>query len=150
VPFTLTRLLFPAMLLVAVYLLLRGHDQPGGGFSAGMVVAIAILVQYMIGGADWTERRLSLLRPVAWIGTGLVVAAGTGFAAMLFGRPFLTTYFAYADLPVIGKVPVASALAFDIGVFVLVVGATLLMLVALAHQSVRAHRASPRPVPGED
>jgi multicomponent K+:H+ antiporter subunit A len=144
VPFTLTRLLFPVMLLVAVFLLLRGHDLPGGGFSAGMVVAIAILLQYMIGGADWTERRLSLLRPAAWIGTGLLLATGTGLAAIAFGRPFLTTYFAYAELPLVGKVPTASALLFDIGVFILVVGATLLMLIALAHQSVRAHRAVPR------
>ena len=58
VPFTLTRLLFPVMLLVAAFLLLRGHDLPGGGFSAGMVVAIAVILQYMIGGTDWTEDRL--------------------------------------------------------------------------------------------
>lgn len=143
VPFTLTRLLFPIMLLVAAFLLLRGHDLPGGGFSAGMVVAIAVLLQYMIGGTDWTEDRLRL-RPRIWIGTGLLVAAGTGLAAWPFGRPFLTSYFAYAELPVIGQVPIASALIFDIGVFALVVGATLLVLVALAHQSVRGHRATPR------
>ncbi|HWX50694.1 MAG TPA: monovalent cation/H+ antiporter subunit A [Roseomonas sp.] len=143
VPFTLTRLLFPVMLIVAVFLLLRGHDLPGGGFSAGMVVAIAILLQYMTGGTEWTEDRLRL-RPPLWLGAGLLIAAGTGLAACLFGRPFLTTYFAYAELPVIGKVPTASALIFDIGVFCLVVGATLLMLVALAHQSVRGHRATPR------
>ncbi|MBR0681583.1 monovalent cation/H+ antiporter subunit A [Roseomonas eburnea] len=143
VPFTLTRLLFPVMLIVAVFLLLRGHDLPGGGFSAGMVVAIAIILQYMIGGTDWTEDRLRL-RPQLWVGTGLLVASGTGLAAWLFGRPFMTSYFAYAELPVIGKVPTASALIFDIGVFALVVGATLLMLIALAHQSVRGHRASPR------
>jgi multicomponent K+:H+ antiporter subunit A len=147
VPFTLTRLLFPVMLIVAVYLLLRGHDQPGGGFSAGMVVAIAIILQYMIGGAEWTEDRLRLLRPQLWVGTGLLIAAGTGLASMLFGRPFLTTYFAYEDLPIIGRIPTSSALIFDIGVFALVVGATLLMLVALAHQSVRAHRTTQaRPV----
>jgi len=143
VPFTLTRLLFPVMLIVAVFLLLRGHDLPGGGFSAGMVVAIAVILQYMVGGTDWTEDRLNL-RPHLWIGGGLLVAAGTAFAALPFGRPFLTTYFAYAELPLIGKVPTASALVFDIGIFALVVGATLLMLVALAHQSVRAHRATPR------
>ncbi|TCZ59670.1 monovalent cation/H+ antiporter subunit A [Roseicella aquatilis] len=143
VPSTLTRLLFPVMLVVAVFLLLRGHDLPGGGFSAGMVVAIAVILQYMTGGTDWTEDRLRL-RPRIWIGTGLLVAAGTGLAACLFGRPFLTSYFAYAELPVIGPVPTASALVFDIGVFALVVGATLLMLVALAHQSVRGHRATPR------
>lgn len=141
VPFTLTRLLFPVMLIVAMFLLLRGHDLPGGGFSAGMVVAIAIILQYMIGGTEWTEDRLRL-RPQLWVGCGLLLAAGTGLAAVLFGRPFLTTYFAYGDLPIIGRTPLASALIFDIGVFALVVGATLLMLVALAHQSVRAHRAT--------
>ncbi len=147
VPFTLTRLLFPVMLIVAVFLLLRGHDLPGGGFSAGMVVAIAILLQYIIGGAAWTESHLRLL-PQIWLGAGLLVASGTGLAAWFFGRPFLTTYFAYAELPLIGKVPTASALIFDIGVFALVVGATLLMLVALAHQSVRGHRSAPRRAAG--
>ncbi len=144
VPFALTRALFPVMLVVAVYLLLRGHDLPGGGFSAGMVVAIAVLAQYMVGGAAWTEHHIRL-RPVVWMGAGLMVAALAGAGALAFGRPFLTTYFDYAVLPVVGRVPLASALVFDIGVFILVVGATLLMLVALAHQSVRGHRASPRP-----
>jgi multicomponent K+:H+ antiporter subunit A len=143
VPSTLVRLLFPVMLVVAVFLLLRGHDLPGGGFSAGMVVTIAILLQYMIGGTTWTEDRLRL-RPRRWIGGGLLIAVGTGLAALPFGRPFLTSYFAYADLPILGTLPLASALAFDIGVFALVVGATLLMLTALAHQSVRGHRAAAR------
>jgi len=144
VPFTLSRLLFPVMLIVAIFLLLRGHDLPGGGFSAGMIVAIAILLMYMIGGTDWTEDHLHMLRPQRWLGFGLLLAAGTGLAAWVFGRPFLTTYFAYAELPIIGKIPMASALIFDIGVFALVVGATLLMLVALAHQSVRGQRAAER------
>ena len=71
----------------------------------------------------------------------LLLAAGTGAGSWLFSHPFLSSYFAYADLPVIGEVPVASALAFDLGVLLLVVGATALMLVALAHQSIRSHRA---------
>jgi multicomponent K+:H+ antiporter subunit A len=138
------------MLLVAAFLLLRGHDLPGGGFSAGMVVAIAVILQYMVGGTEWTENRLEWLRPRAWIGAGLLLAAGTGLGAWAFGRPFLTSYFAYLELPVVGAVPAASALFFDIGVFTLVVGATLLMLVALAHQSVRGRRAMPRaPTPAE-
>ena len=146
VPSVLTRMIFPVMAVAAVFLLLRGHDLPGGGFSAGMVVALAIILQYMIGCTDWTEDRLRL-RPHLWIGSGLLLATGTGLAAILFGRPFLSSYFTYLDLPVIGQVPAASALIFDIGVFALVVGATLLMLVALAHQSVRAHRATPRGAP---
>ncbi|MFL1461198.1 monovalent cation/H+ antiporter subunit A [Roseococcus sp. DSY-14] len=141
VPSFLARLLFPVMLVVAAFLLLRGHDLPGGGFSAGMVVAIAVIVQYMMGGAEWTEARMRLLRPRLWVGAGLLVAAGTGLAALPFGRPFLTTYFAYAEWPVVGEFPTASALVFDVGVFMLVVGATLLMLVSLAHQGLRARRA---------
>jgi multicomponent K+:H+ antiporter subunit A len=109
-----------------------------------MVVAIAVILQYMIGGTAWTEDRLAWLRPRVWIGTGLLLASGTGLAALGFGRPFLTSYFGYLELPFIGQVPTASALIFDIGVFALVVGATLLMLVALAHQSVRGRRATSR------
>jgi multicomponent K+:H+ antiporter subunit A len=74
------------------------------------------------------------------MGFGLLLGGSTGAAAWIFGRPFLTSYFAYAELPLIGRVPTASALLFDIGVFSLVVGATVLMLIAVAHQSVRHHR----------
>ncbi|HEV7458168.1 MAG TPA: monovalent cation/H+ antiporter subunit A [Roseococcus sp.] len=143
VPSVLTRLLFPVICILAVYLLLRGHDQPGGGFAAGLVASIAIILQYMIGGAAWTEEKLRVL-PLRWMGAGLLLAGGVGLASLFFGMPYLTTYFAYADLPWIGRVPTASALIFDIGVFALVVGATVLMLIALAHQSVRGHRAERR------
>jgi multicomponent K+:H+ antiporter subunit A len=143
-PAVITRLLFPVIGLVALFLLLRGHDLPGGGFTAGLTMSIAFLLQYMIGGANWVETRLRI-RPLRWIGFGLLLAAGTGLVPWLFGLPFLTTYFSYADLPGLGAVPMASALIFDIGVFLLVVGATVLMLIALAHQSVRGHRAATRP-----
>ena len=144
VPAVLARLLFPVIVLAGAFLLLRGHDLPGGGFSAGLVVSIAFILQYMIGGADWVEERL-LLRPLRWIAAGLLLATGTGLGALLFGLPFLTTHFSYVDLWLIGKVPAASALLFDIGVFALVVGATVLMLIALAHQSVRGRRSTARP-----
>jgi multicomponent K+:H+ antiporter subunit A len=76
-----------------------------------------------------------------------LLAAGTGTAAIMFGKPFLTSYFAYADLGWLGKLPVASALLFDLGVFGLVFGATVLILIAIAHQSVRSQRAAPPPPP---
>jgi multicomponent K+:H+ antiporter subunit A len=136
VPALLSRLLFPVICLVAVFLLLRGHDLPGGGFVAGLTASIALILQYMLGGTLWIEARLRIL-PLRWMAVGLLLATGTGLTAWLFGRPFLTSYFAYAELPVIGAVPMASAVLFDIGVFALVVGATILMLIALAHQSVR-------------
>lgn len=145
IPSVIARLLFPVIGLVAVYLLLRGHDLPGGGFAAGLTASIAMILQYMLGGTQWVEARLRVL-PLRWMGLGLLLATGTGLAAWAFGYPFLTSYFSYVDLPLIGSVPMASALAFDIGVFALVVGATMLTLIALARQSVRGHRAAaPRP-----
>jgi multicomponent K+:H+ antiporter subunit A len=147
VPSVITRLLFPVICLMALFLLLRGHDLPGGGFTAGLTASIAIILQYMIGGTQWVEARL-YIPPRRWMGVGLLLAAGTGLAAWLFGRPFLTSYFTYVELPAIGSVPAASALIFDIGVFAVVVGATVLMLIALAHQSVRGRRAVPRPSGG--
>ncbi|KAA0594354.1 multicomponent K+:H+ antiporter subunit A [Azospirillum lipoferum] len=144
IPSLIARLLFPVILLVALFLLLRGHDLPGGGFAAGLTVAIAMILQYMFGGTQWVEARLRVL-PMRWMGIGLLLAAGTGLGAWVAGRPFLTSYFAYSQIPVLGKIPVASALLFDIGVFALVVGATILMLIALARQSLRGHRvAAPR------
>ena len=74
------------------------------------------------------------------MGAGLLIATATGIGAWFFGAPFLTSHFQYLELPLIGKVPAASALLFDLGVFLLVVGSTVLILVALAHQSIRINR----------
>jgi multicomponent K+:H+ antiporter subunit A len=125
---------------VAAFLLLRGHDLPGGGFVAGVTMAVAFIVQYIARGTIWVEARLRIL-PIRWMGIGLLLAFSVGAAAWLFDRPFLTSSFSYIQIPVIGSVPLASALLFDLGVFALVVGATVLMLIAIAHQSVRSHRA---------
>lgn len=143
IPFLIGRLLFPLICLVAVFLLIRGHNLPGGGFVAGLTVSIALILQYMVGGTRWIEDRLRV-HPLRWIGSGLLIAAATGLGAWLFDRPFMTSHFSYADLPVFGPVPVASALIFDIGVAILVVGSTVLILIALAHQSVRGRRVVPR------
>jgi multicomponent K+:H+ antiporter subunit A len=136
IPALIINWLFPIVIVVAVYMLLRGHDLPGGGFIAGIVMSLAFILQYLAGGTRWVEERLRIL-PVLWIGWGLFLALLTGLGAMLLGAPFLTSAFAYADIPFIGRVPMATALIFDLGVFALVVGAVVLMLVALAHQSVR-------------
>ena len=93
----------------------------------------------MASGARRFEARLTI-RPLAWIGAGLLIALAAGAGSWIFGYPFLTSYFQYGHLPVIGKFPIASALLFDIGVFAVVVGVTVLVLIALAHQSVRKPR----------
>ncbi|MDB5370585.1 MAG: monovalent cation/H+ antiporter subunit [Roseomonas sp.] len=142
IPAVIMRLLFPVICVTAIFLLLRGHDLPGGGFVAGLMMSVAVLLQYMAGGTRWVEDHLRV-HPLRWMGLGLLLAAGTGMGAIVVGRPFLTSYFAYADLGWLGRLPVASAMLFDIGVFTLVFGATVLMLIAIAHQSVRSQRAAP-------
>ena len=141
VPSVIMQWMFPVIIVLAAYLFLRGHDAPGGGFAAGVAMAAGFILQYMAAGTVWVEDRLRIL-PVAWIGGGLLLAAFTGAAAILFGDSFLNSYFRYVELPLIGKVPLASATFFDLGVFSLVVGATVLMLIAIAHQSIRRLRAA--------
>ncbi len=150
IPSVIMQWMFPVIIVLAVHLFLRGHDQPGGGFAAGIVMSIGFILQYMAGGTRWVEERLRIL-PVRWIGSGLLVALLVGLASLLFGYPFMTTTFQYLHIPLIGRVPAASALIFDLGVFSLVVGATVLILIALAHQSIRspkaARNAPPAPAP---
>jgi len=136
IPAVIMRLAFPVIFMLAIYLLLRGHNLPGGGFVAGITLAIAVILQYMGGSARWVESRLAI-RPARWMGTGLALAGATGAGSWLFAHPFLTSHVVHARLPVLGEVHLPSAFFFDLGVFSLVVGATGLILIALAHQSLR-------------
>ncbi len=139
VPAVLVRLVLPVSWVIAVHLFMRGHNEPGGGFVAGLVVSIAFITQYMVAGTTWVEARIKLY-PARWIAMGLLFALVTGLGSLVFGYPFLTSHTAHFTLPVLGEIHVASALFFDIGVFAAVVGATLLILTALAHQSIRGLR----------
>jgi multicomponent K+:H+ antiporter subunit A len=138
---TLTRILLPLALLVAVFILLRGHNQPGGGFIAGLITSVALIVQYLANGAAWTHQRMAFdSHPlIAW---GLAIATLTGLASWLFGYPFLTSTFSHLDWPIVGEFELASAMAFDLGVFLVVVGATLMILVNLGglHHAPPKHR----------
>ncbi len=133
------RFLLPVMGVIAVYFFMRGHNLPGGGFVAGLIFATSLIVQYMVAGTDWVESHLRL-RPHRWIGWGLVTACGTGIGAWLLGHPFLTSHTAHVHLPLLGELHLPSAFVFDLGVFLVVVGTTMLILVALAHQSLRSRR----------
>jgi len=144
VPAVLVRLLLPIALVVSFYLFMRGHNQPGGGFVAGLVMSVAFILQYMVAGTQWVEAQMSL-RPMRWMGFGLFSATLTGLGALFAGYPFLTTHTWHLSLPVLGDIHIASALFFDVGVYAMVVGSTLLMLIALGHQSVRAHKPSNQP-----
>ncbi len=144
VPAVLVRLLLPIALVVSFYLFMRGHNQPGGGFVAGLVMSVAFILQYMVAGTQWVEAQMSL-RPMRWMGFGLLSATLTGLGALFAGYPFLTTHTWHLSLPLLGDIHIASALFFDAGVYAMVVGSTLLMLTALGHQSVRAHKPSNQP-----
>ena len=128
------RLLMPFVVLISVHLYLRGHNLPGGGFIAGLVLAIGLVLMQVSHGQVWTRERSPLLGGDfrGWIGWGLALAALTGVASWVFGAPFLTTTYDYPWLPGIGGVPLASAAAFDLGVYLVVVGATMVMLLSIA------------------
>ena len=102
VPSVIMQWMFPVVITFAIYLFLRGHDLPGGGFAGGVTMAIAFLLQYLAGGVRWAEDRLRIL-PLRWMGFGLLMAATTGMGAWFFGYPFLTAHAQYLDLPVIGN-----------------------------------------------
>lgn len=139
VPAVLVRLLLPLAVLISLYFLLRGHNLPGGGFVGGLIMATAIILQYMVGGIIWVESR-PRIHPQQWIAVGLLAAGTAAMVVWWADKPFLSAISQDFILPLIGHVHLSSALLFDAGVYMLVVGATVLMLVALAHQSLRLYR----------
>lgn len=125
-----TRLLFHVMLLVGVYLVFAGHNEPGGGFAGGVVVGLAFTVRYLAGG----RYELNEAAPVdagVLLGSGLVVAALSAIAPLAFGGHVLQSYSLHLTFPLVGDVPLVTSLFFDIGVFLVVVGLVLDLLRSL-------------------
>ncbi|PJK03835.1 monovalent cation/H+ antiporter subunit A [Lysobacteraceae bacterium NML71-0210] len=127
IPADLTQLLFPLTLTVSVFLFLRGHNAPGGGFIAGLAIAVPVLVKYVLQGARTVEATFGFdyLRGIAF---GWIIATAGGLGSLLFGYPLLTSGHIDLQLPVIGKLSLASALVFDTGVYLVVFCSALLML----------------------
>lgn len=126
-----TRVMMPVALMLAAYIFFRGHNLPGGGFIAGLIAAIALIMQYMASGFGWASER----QPFAYHGTigwGVLIAAATGLGAWFNDVPFLTSDFGYFKLPFLEEFELATAALFDVGVFLAVVGAVLLALKSLA------------------
>jgi multicomponent K+:H+ antiporter subunit A len=126
----ISRPLLPLALVVAIYLMLRGHNMPGGGFIAGLVTAIALILQYVASGIAWTRARMNIdyLKLTA---AGVLLAALSGAGSWLFGYPFLTSSFGHFTLPLVGEFELATAMLFDLGVYLAVIGSTLLVLATL-------------------
>jgi multicomponent K+:H+ antiporter subunit A len=138
-----TRLLLPIILMVGVYLYLRGHNMPGGGFVAGLVVAIALVMQYMASGFAWAERRQRIDHH-GLIAAGVLIAAATGIGAWFNEMPFLTSAFAYVHLWPLEEFELATAALFDLGVFLTVLGSVMLALASLSRIGLRAGQTENR------
>ncbi len=137
----ISRPLLPLALLVAVFLLLRGHNLPGGGFIAGLVTAIALILQYVASGTAWTRERINI-NYVRLTAAGVVLAALTGLGSWGFGYPFLTSSFGHFHLPLVGDFELATAMLFDLGVYMAVVGSTLLVLANLGKLTLTKREAT--------
>lgn len=138
------RVVLPLALVVTLYIFMRGHNLPGGGFIAGLITAVALVLQFMAMGQPRAEVLLRAeggKRFVRWIGVGLGVAGLTGVGAFVFGQPFLTSAYIHPALPLLGGIPLASAALFDLGVYITVVGSTLLTLSTLG--SVTSDSSTP-------
>ena len=142
--------ILPIALVVSLYIFLRGHNLPGGGFIAGLITALSLIIQYMALGQDHAEQLLKAKSGrlyEIWIGTGLVIAGLTGLGAWFWGRPFLTSAHFYVSPPILGEMHLATAALFDVGVYITVVGATMLLISVLGDSR---HSSMSGPVPKGD
>ncbi len=132
---TCVRAVFHAVLLTSLFFLVRGHNAPGGGFVAGLVAGTAFLLRYLAGDDAPPGRPVvGAPRPGTALGAGLLVAAATAVLPWLGGGQVLESGYTAPDLPVLGEVPLTSALAFDTGVYLVVVGMVLAVLATLGAQ----------------
>ena len=132
----LMRPLLPLALALSVFILLRGHNLPGGGFVAGLVTGVALILQYLASGIDFAAPRLPRHKS-RLLALGLSLAGAAGAASWLFGRPFLTSAHGHVSLPLLGEIELASAMAFDLGVYLVVVTVVLMVLAQLGLLSRR-------------
>jgi len=129
----ITQWSFPIMFLFALYLLLAGHNNPGGGFIAGVMTAAALTLQYVIFGMRAVQR-FTPSSYLALVALGLTLALGTGLGSLVIGWEFLKSGILHVHLPLFGEVEVVSAFVFDVGVFCVVTGVTLTVISLLGRE----------------
>jgi multicomponent Na+:H+ antiporter subunit A len=130
-----TRMIFHLTLLVSLYVALRGHNAPGGGFAGGLIAGAAFVFRILAGGTGG-RTLVARLSPVFLIAIGMLLAIGSGITSLVVGREFLETSIVHVDLPLIGDVKLVSAAVFDLGVYVLVIG---VVITILSHLASRTH-----------
>ena len=143
---TCARAIVPTALVFSLYLLFTGHNAPGGGFVGGLVAGAALVLRWLADG-----RALSGLRvqpsPLGLLGAGITIAVIVGMAAWAWDLPFLTHGKVELDLPVFGHVKATSALPFDIGVYLVVLGLTLTLLTTLGAEDPDSEQPGPLGAP---
>jgi multicomponent Na+:H+ antiporter subunit B len=130
---TTSRYLLPLFLLFSLYLLLRGHNDPGGGFTGGLTAAAGFAlyaIAFDVGGA----RRLLRFEPRVLVAAGLLAAAGSGLPALVTGGSFLGGRWARFDVPGLGVLDLGTPLLFDAGVYLVVVGMALWIILTLLEE----------------
>jgi multicomponent Na+:H+ antiporter subunit B len=132
---TATRFMFPLLLLFSLFLLVRGHNEPGGGFAGGLVAASAFSL-YALAFDVPTARQALGVDPRGLLGAGLLTAASSGWLGLLRGQPLLTHQglWSTVHLPGLGDVHLGTPLLFDLGVYLVVVGMTLTIILPLAEE----------------
>jgi multicomponent Na+:H+ antiporter subunit B len=131
---TATRLLMPLLLLFSIFLLLRGHNSPGGGFAGGLVAAAAFVL-YSIAANVPTTRLALRFEPQNFIGFGLLCAIFSGLPALLFGQPYLTAWWGQVKILDFVDIKLGTPLLFDIGVYLVVLGVMLKILLPLEEEA---------------
>jgi multicomponent Na+:H+ antiporter subunit B len=130
---TATKYLMPLLLMFSIFLLLRGHNEPGGGFVAGLVASAAFALYALSAGVP-AARHTLYFDPHNIIGAGLLISLSSSVFPMLFGRPFLTGLWADFHLPLFGDVEIGTPFIFDIGVSMVVLGVVLMIIFSLAEE----------------
>lgn len=125
-----TRLMFHVIMVWSVYLLLAGHNRPGGGFAAGLVAGLAISLRYLAGGRDELRATIPIM-PAVLLGVGLFLSAGNALVSILAGGDALQTWHTYLHIPVVGELHLVSSLVFDAGVYLVVIGLVVDILQSL-------------------
>jgi len=125
-----TRLIFPVMMVLSAYFFFAGHNTPGGGFAGGLMAGLALVLRYLAGGRYELGETLPLDAGKI-LGAGLTLAAGTATASLLVGAPALSSAQIEFQVPVLGTVKFVTAIFFDLGVYLIVVGLVLDVLRSL-------------------
>ncbi len=128
---TATRFMLPLLLMFSLFVLLRGHDEPGGGFIAGLVAAVAFSLYVFTFDARQT-RELMWMNPLGMVGWGLLIATASGIPAVFWGKAWFTALWWPIQVPMLGEIKLSTPLVFDIGVYMVVIGSVMAIVLALA------------------